>query len=320
MKILSREQYILLPENNLQNFREVWMYQNRQRPKWYVYDEVNEFDTFEQYADWMYNNKDRATKRIYIEKAVPQVGDTIAVYFSCGAASAIAVKETIRLYGEKCNILIVNNPIKEEDSDNQRFLQDVAKWLNTDIQTAVNSKFKSCSCVEVWDDENMMSSANGFAPCTKQLKKKARYEWEIKNRPDWTVMGFTKEEKGRFDNFQINERPASLYVLENITKGECFQIVTNAGIELPKMYLMGYPNANCVGCVKATSPTYWNHVRAMHPEVFKERAEQSRNIGANGCKLVRVKGKRIFLDELDPNAKGRSLKDMNFECGIFCAK
>lgn len=88
-----------------------------------------------------------------------------------------------------------------------------------------------------------------------------------------------------------------------------------AGVVPPRIYLMGYPNANCPGCVKATSPTYWNHVRKMHPDVFARRAEQSRRIGA---KLVRVKGKRIFLDELDQEAKGRSMKSMNIDCGIFC--
>ena len=84
---------------------------------------------------------------------------------------------------------------------------------------------------------------------------------------------------------------------------------------LPAIYLMGYPNANCIGCVKATSPTYWNHVRQHHPDVFQHRAEQSRKLGA---KLVRYKGQRIFLDELPPDAKGRPLKSMDFECGIFC--
>jgi hypothetical protein len=128
-------------------------------------------------------------------------------------------------------------------------------------------------------------------------------------------MGFTKEEQDRFDNFQINERPASIYILEDITKVECFMEITAAGIELPRTYLLGMPNANCKGCPKATSPTYWNHVRVVYPDEFKERAEFSRSIGA---RLVRVKGKRIFLDELDPLAKGGKMKDLNFECGIFC--
>ena len=78
---------------------------------------------------------------------------------------------------------------------------------------------------------------------------------------------------------------------------------------------MGYPNANCIGCVKATSATYWSHVKKMHPDVFAARAEQSRRIGA---RLVRHKGKRMFLDELPDGAKGRSMKHMDFECGLFC--
>jgi len=32
---------------------------------------------------------------------------------------------------------------------------------------------------------------------------------------------------------------------------------------------------------------------------------------------VRVKNERIFLDELDPKAKGRPLKTMP-DCGLFC--
>lgn len=246
----------------------------------------------------------------------PHAGEKIVVWFSCGAASAIAAKMTLDKYGKTNEVIIVNNFIKEEDADNQRFLKDIEKWVGVKIHTAVNSKYKSCSIQEVWEDRQYMAGIHG-APCTLELKKKARYEWEIKNRPDWTVMGFTKEEKDRFDNFQTNERPASLHILADVTKAECFEMVIDAGIKLPDMYLMDYPNANCPGCPKATSPTYWNHVRIKHPEVFQQRCETSRALGA---RLVRVKGKRIFLDELDPNAKGGKMKNMNFECGIFCTK
>jgi hypothetical protein len=55
----------------------------------------------------------------------PKKGETIVVWFSCGAASAVAAKKTIELYGETNIIRIVNNPIKEEHEDNQRFLKDV---------------------------------------------------------------------------------------------------------------------------------------------------------------------------------------------------
>jgi len=277
--------------------------------------------------------------------------ETIAVWFSCGAASAVAAKKTLELYGDTHIVRVLNNPIMEEDSDNRRFLMDVERWLGVDIEIVLNPKYTAASCVEVWNDRQFMSSVNG-APCTLELKKKARQIWEKNNHADHHVLGFTADEKGRHDSFILSERPLLPVLIDaGITKGDCFRILSESGIKLPKMYEMGYPNANCIGCVKATSPTYWNHVRKMHPEVFEYRAAQSERIGAklvrshprylarcyqdvNGewhdtlgeLKLYRInnKGKkvlespRILLTELSPMAKGRPMKDMDFECGIFC--
>ena len=242
-------------------------------------------------------------------------GQVIAVWFSCGAASAVAAKRTIELYGTDNTIRVINNPVKEEHSDNQRFLRDVEKWLGVKIETAVNPKYPNASAVEVWE-KGFMSSIHGAA-CTFELKKKARQAWENKNKSDWIVLGFTADEKARAEQFKKTERKNLLPVLidANLTKENCFAIVNAAGLRLPEIYNMGYPNANCIGCVKATSPTYWNHVRKMHPVDFEARAKQSRRIGA---KLVRVKKKRIFLDELKTTDIGRSLKSYTVECGIFC--
>jgi hypothetical protein len=82
------------------------------------------------------------------------------------------------------------------------------------------------------------------------------------------------------------------------------------------MYLLGFPNANCIGCVKATKPSYWNLVRKEFPDVFKERSEQSRRLG---CKLVRVRGERIFLDELKLSDAGQRMKPVEpYQCSLFC--
>jgi hypothetical protein len=245
-------------------------------------------------------------------------GDKIAVWFSCGAASAVAAKMTLNKYGNYCDVRIVNSPVLEEDSDNRRFFDDVQDWLGVDIEIAVNPKYPSCSAEDVWEKRRFMSGPKG-APCTVNLKKEPRYKWEVDNNPDWHVLGFTadKAEIKRYNDFRLGERENTLGILidAGITKGKCFEIIRDAGIELPHIYKLGYPNANCIGCVKATSPTYWNHVRKKHPEIFQRRAEQSRDIGA---RLVRVKGERIFLDDLDPQSRGRPMKTMQIECGIFC--
>lgn len=101
-----------------------------------------------------------------------------------------------------------------------------------------------------------------------------------------------------------------------MTKQDCHDALITAGIAPPISYAQGWPNANCKGCVKMTSPTGWNHLRQTEPDIFAARAEQSRRLGA---RLVRVRNKRIFLDELDPAAKGRPLKQLKMpECGIHC--
>lgn len=243
-------------------------------------------------------------------------GDKIAIWFSCGAASAVAAKKTLEIYADLAEFRVVNNPVLEEHEDNLRFLKDVEEWLGVPVERAVNAKYPGCSAVDVWADRNYMSGIAG-APCTLELKKEARKQWENENPVDWHVLGFTAEEEARADRFRTRERRNLIPVLvnEGITKSDCFRILQQAGIDLPRIYKMGYPNANCIGCVKATSPTYWNHVRKMHPEVFEKRATQSREIGA---RLVRVKGERIFLDELSPDAKGQSMKNLDFECGSFC--
>lgn len=241
----------------------------------------------------------------------------IVVWFSCGAASAVAAKKTIELYGAENEVVVVNMPIKQEDEDNQRFANDVEKWLGQSIERIYHPKYKG-DAVAVWEDRKYMSGVNG-APCTKILKKDLRHIWTKANNPDQHVLGFTadKKEKKRHRMFILSEIQNVIPVLidENLTKGDCFNIIIEAGIQLPASYIDGMPNANCAGCVKATSPTYWNLVRVKRPIAFAERAEQSRRLGV---RLVRYKGKRIFLDELPEDAIGRPIKDMNFECGIFC--
>lgn len=237
------------------------------------------------------------------------------VWFSNGAASAVALKLAVERFAAS-NVRAINNPIAEEHPDNERFGRDVARWCGIEIETAVNPDYPLGSAVDVWEKRRAMCFPNG-APCTVHLKKRARQNWEAANgQPKWHVLGFTAEEKRRHERFALTERENVLPILidAGLTKWDCTDMIRRAGIELPAMYQLGYPNANCIGCVKATSPTYWNLVRQTHPDVFAERAEQSRRIGA---KLVRVSGKRIFLDELDPAAKGAPLKSMP-DCGLFC--
>lgn len=239
---------------------------------------------------------------------------TIVVWFSCGAASAVAAKLTIEKYGSTNNVIIVNNPVANEHEDNKRFLKDCEKWFGQKIIEAKNDKYPNCDITEIFDKRKYMSGVQG-APCTMLLKKEARYQFELKNHIDYHVLGFTIDEWQRQKKFDKYERGNTLPILimDLLTKEDCFHILLDAEIDLPIVYKLGMPNANCLGCVKSQSPTYWNLIRVLFPDVFKQRCEQSRRLGV---KLVKLKGKRIFLDELKPTDKGGKIK--SWECGIFC--
>lgn len=245
----------------------------------------------------------------------PSNGDIIAVWFSCGAASAVAAKLTLEKYPD-CDVRIINNPVIEEHEDNLRFMKDCEDWLGVKIEIAKNEKFPDCSAHEVWTKVRYMAGHAG-APCTVKLKKEARQQWEDKHSPDWHVLGFTIDERRRYDRFTLTERPNVLPILieAGINKTKCFEMLNAAGIKRPAIYDLGYPNANCIGCVKGQYGKYWNLVRKTYPDIFKQRCELSRELGVKLWKLTDTD--RRFLDEL-PDDYDDGQQVMDFECGIFC--
>ena len=235
----------------------------------------------------------------------------VVAWFSCGVASACAAKLAIDKYG-KGNVRVVYCDVfSSEHPSNAVFIHRVEAWLGV-CTAQIRSKVYA-SVDEVFEKTRYMSGLAG-ARCTTEMKKIPRFKFQ---RPDDIhVFGYTSEEQGRVERFEANNPELKVdWLLRDaeMTKADCKRMVRKAGIELPMMYQLGYKNNNCIGCVKATSPGYWNKIRHDFPETFERRAKQSREIG---CRLARYKGKRIFLDELPEEAQGE-LEDLS--CGPECA-
>lgn len=238
----------------------------------------------------------------------------ILVWFSCGAASAVAAHESMRLWG-KDRVTVVNCDTRaDEHPDNYRFCEDVSRWLGVPITYLRSRRFRRVD--EVFEQTRYMSGVSG-ARCTTELKKIPRLEFAQPG--DWHVFGFTKEEGRRVRDFE--SRNPDLRLLwplyeQGITKGECLRRLSEAGIALPAMYRLGFRNNNCIGCVKASSPWYWDRVRHEFPHIFAIRAARSRQLG---CRLVEIKHhKRIFLDELPAGPFKAPRKLENLSCGPEC--
>jgi len=242
-------------------------------------------------------------------------GEKIICWFSHGAASAVAAKITLTVFGKDHPVEVVNcDTTASEHPDNIRFERDCEKWLGVKITKLKNPDFPTGKVEDVFASRKYIAGIAG-AVCTTQLKKIPRLQFA--GVEDIHVFGFTADEKKRICDFeQRNPDMNLLWVLDahGITKKRCYEELKNAGIELPAMYRLGFKNNNCIGCVKATSPGYWQKVRDNFPDVFESRAKQSREIG---CRLVRVDNVRIFLDELPKNRNFR-FENEDISCGPEC--
>lgn len=231
------------------------------------------------------------------------------VWFSCGAASAVAAKLAVDRYGDSCQVVYCDT-MKTEHPDNARFFSDVEKWIGRTITVIKSAQFDSID--DVFEKTRYMAGIKG-ARCTSEMKKIPREKFAAAD--DIHLFGYTSDEAKRAQDFE--DRNHSLFtewilIDRGISKNECLLELLLAGIRLPAMYDLGFDHNNCLGCVKATSPGYWNRVRRLFPEVFWKRAAQSRKLGV---RLVRLKGKRIFLDELPLDADA---PDDAIECGPVC--
>lgn len=235
------------------------------------------------------------------------------VWFSCGAPSAVAAKLAIGDYG-KDNVVVVNCDTKpSEHPDNYRFFNEVQSWLGVKITEIRSDKYVTVE--DVVSNTRYMSGIKG-ARCTTELKKVPRMRFA--NPDDTHIFGMTYDEESRALEFQHRNPDLILdWILlkYRYTRAKCIHLVKTAGILEPMMYRLGFNNNNCPGCLKATSPWYWDMIRTHFPDTFKSRCQQSREIG---CKLVRVDGERIFLDELPagPFKKSREHISCGPECGL----
>lgn len=74
--------------------------------------------------------------------------------FSCGAASAVATKLVLS-ERESSSVEILNVFVKEEHSDNRRFLEDCIKWFGHDITVLRDKKYGASTDV-IWRRKRFM--------------------------------------------------------------------------------------------------------------------------------------------------------------------
>jgi hypothetical protein len=212
-------------------------------------------------------------------------------WFSCGAASAVATKLSEPDVIAYCDT-------GSEDFDNARFMLDCERWFGMIVTKLKNEKWQDTW--DVWEKRKFLSGISG-APCTSELKVAPRLAFQMSD--DIHVFGYTADASDvkRAEVLRENwpdMKISTPLIDRGITKAGCLSMILSAGIQPPRVYAMGFPNANCIPCVKATSPAYWSLVRKEFPIQFRRMSEMSHALGA---KLTRINDERIFIDEIPAN-------------------
>lgn len=226
-------------------------------------------------------------------------------WFSCGAASAVAVKLT--------GAMPVYCETGAEHPDNERFMADCERWFGQTVTRLRSDQY--ADTWDVWEKTRWLAGIAG-ARCTIELKVGPRLAFQ---RPDDIhVFGYTADGPDADRALRLSETYPELtlrfpLIDRGITKAACLAMVERAGIALPPMYAMGFQNNNCIPCVKATSPAYWALVRKQFPAEFDRMARLSRELDVRLC---RIDGERAFIDEIP--ADQETTNPLQPSCDFLC--
>lgn len=214
--------------------------------------------------------------------------------------------ETLKRVLEKVNkedVVAVFMDTLAEDGDLYRFLNDIEKKLDikiirlcvgkTPIELAFEKKF-------LWNSR--------IASCSIELKSKPFRNWLKENyQPDECILylGIDWTETHRCKAIQKNYEPYKVEfpMCESpwIDKPDMLTMLKNDGIEIPRLYKLGFTHNNCKGCcVKAGIGQYRNLYlkdKITYLEI-ENKEEMFREKYGKDVSILKRKGKTFTLKEL----------------------
>lgn len=229
----------------------------------------------------------------------------VVSWFSCGVSSAVATKMALKRYPD---VKIIYNHIDDQHPDSLRFLHDCEEWFYKDIEI-IQHTYKTVD--QACRGANYLIGVAGPA-CSRLLKRRLRLDWEVANPGRHTyVWGLDVDEKRRAKRMAETSYDHDHYfplIEYNLSKNDVHGMLKKVGIQRPAMYDMGYPNNNCIGCLRG-GMGYWNKIRDDFPDVFESR-----------CELELTIGKRLFPNFLlrDLEKYRGNLEIVVPDCGSFC--
>lgn len=175
------------------------------------------------------------------------------VLYSGGLGSYFTTKRLLESGISKQDIILLFTDTGIEDEDLYRFLNDTTHKLDIPLTNSSDGR----TIWEVFKDTKYLGNSR-LDPCSRVLKREKSREFIKQFRPDEVIiyLGFDWTEIHRFEKAQKAWLP---YIIKSplcdapyLDKEGMKELIAHEGIELPRLYKMGFAHNNCGGgCVKA---------------------------------------------------------------------
>lgn len=247
---------------------------------------------------------------------------------SGGAASAVAHTRAMERYGKE-NVVAWFADTQWEDDDLYRFLNDLENYW----QQKIIRHTEGLTPLQVAENEKIIPNQK-LAVCSRVLKQKPFKKFiEAYEKPVTVLLGLDWSEQHRMIapkkvyesipgvsvDFPLMWKPYDFDV---------FQTVKSWGIEIPRLYKMGFPHNNCGGRCVRQGISEWQRLRVHFPERFAnvrdwEAAQQAIGDARSGYAICRDQSngevKPLSLADIEKNAVSQNVSTKQedlFAC--FC--
>ena len=251
------------------------------------------------------------------------------VSLSGGIGSYFTLKRVLEKYNKEDVVPIFCDTLME-DGDLYRFLDDIERVLDIKILKLCVGETPTTLCFK----ERFLFNSR-VASCSKKLKSRPFRNYMKENyKPDECILylGIDFTETHRCGAIVKNYKPYNVEfpMCEKpyLYKEELLEMLTDDGIEIPRMYKLGFAHNNCGGrCYKAGIKHYKNllekdRIRYLEWENQEEMVRMS--LGKDVAMMKR-KGKpftlhelRVIMDEEKKEEQAELLKCEDWGgCGCF---
>jgi hypothetical protein len=226
---------------------------------------------------------------------MPDICHKHIVQFSGGICSFFAARRVIGKFGPDNTTLLFADTLME-DEDLYRFLDDACAFLGVPVTKIADGR----DPWQVFKDERFIGNSR-IDPCSKILKRGTIDAWVAKNAPPDAILYFGLEwtESERFERLQArfeakgvsrDRIQAPMLWKPLVDKPDMLTKLRELGLQLPRLYAMGYAHNNCGGaCVKA-GQAQWRLLLQTIPERYawhEAREEELRKFLGKDISILR---------------------------------